>query len=117
MNPTAEQIGIFILIVVMLMPAIDTVKRWFSGPEKTELSPQPLRIELEREFATKAELGRLELKFEGNIEAMRSTLDEHNRIAEERARKIHGRIDEILRGVARMEGSFEEHVRRETKKS
>lgn len=44
MNPSAEQVGIFILIALMLIPAIDTLKRWATGGDKNEISPQPLIV-------------------------------------------------------------------------
>lgn len=104
MNPSLEQIGIFIAIVVMLIPAIDTVKRWASGGDKSIISPQPLQIALEKEFATKDELQKLEDKFVGGVAQIQSSINAYNHAAEKRASSIHTRVDRILGGMQLIRG-------------
>lgn len=51
---------------------------------------------IEAEFATKKELKELEDKFVGGVTAIQQTLGAHNKSAENRAAKLHKRINKIL---------------------
>ena len=70
---------------------------------------------IEAEYATKKELTelrkefadtftRLEQKIETTVQGINTDLGKHNTAAEERASKIHKRIDAILRGVSIIQG-------------
>jgi len=96
MNPTPEQIGIFIMVFLTLIPAIDKLRIWFSGGENRRISPQPLMVKEASEYATKDELKELESKFVGGVQQIQTALAEHNKSAERRSSILHNRINRLL---------------------
>jgi hypothetical protein len=73
---------------------------------------------IDAQFATKQELAELrkdftdslselERKLDHNAEKIDTDLNRHNQQAEERARKIHGRVDQVLAGISKIQGRCE----------
>ena len=133
----ATEVGIWVLVAIMLLPAIKTLVDWGRGdrPQNRQIEPQPLitqeRKALKDEFAAKehshtqyltreecggkhtAEERRIEARITEIKEAVNqlgTKLDQHNDRAEERAAKIHARVDGISNHVSGLSGQLNNHI-------
>jgi hypothetical protein len=112
MELTAAQVGIWIGVLVLLIPAAKTVSDWVRPPTRN-IEPQPLRVQPEPELAPRLHLhpdlqtearcsnihATIGQKFDQFSAEIRSSLREHDRKAEERTSAVHDRINSLIDGV------------------
>lgn len=78
---------------------------------KESMSRMEARLEkIERDMrdtATKSELWQIDARFKSFESEIRRTLEENDNKSEQRALKTHGRINEVLAAVSRLQGKIE----------
>ncbi len=75
--PDANQFGVWILVAIALMPALDTVLGW-AGLKKssnTTLSDQPIAIRLAEQFATREALAEVKVELKLLRRDLRQEID------------------------------------------
>lgn len=86
-----------------------------SADEKFAAKESMLRVEARlekierdmRDTATKSELRQIEAQFKSFEGEIRRALEENDNKSEQRALKTHGRINEVLAAVSRLQGKLE----------
>lgn len=106
----------FILGIVKLCLSIRREFRTHpSADEKFAAKESMLRVEARlekierdmRDTATKSELRQIEAQFKSFEGEIRRALEENDNKSEQRALKTHGRINEVLAAVSRLQGKLE----------
>jgi len=86
---TPEQLGIFILGVIALIPLVDAVRRWFGKPETRTIAPQPFEVKEAAEYMTLAGCKRFHEHQEAQFQRLISELhSEFRAVLQEELRKI-----------------------------
>ena len=112
MELTASQVGIWIGVAILIIPAAKTVSDWIRPPTRN-IEPQPLRVQPEPELASRLHVhpdlqtesrcdnihASLGLKFDQFSSEIRSSLREHDRKAEERTSGVHERVNSLIEGI------------------
>ncbi len=112
MELTASQIGIWIGVLILLIPAAKTLTDWVRPPTRM-IEPQPLRVQPEPELAQRQHLhpdlqtesrcdnihAQLGSKLDQFAAEIRSSLREHDRKAEERTVGVHERVNSLIEGI------------------
>jgi hypothetical protein len=113
MDITANQVGIWVLILVALVPAAKVVVDWIKPPQ-TQRIEQPLEVSRAAEFAPLKHLHtdlQTEIRCESthkNINTrldsfsseIRAALQEHDRKAESRTSDVHERLNNLVTAIA-----------------
>lgn len=93
MSPSPQDLGLWVLISIVLIPAVDTVKRWFAGAKAERRI-----VSIDQEYATAAELSRVEedlagriANVDGDVRALKESIQ---RNGEERRVRIEGKVEE-----------------------
>jgi hypothetical protein len=117
---TPQDIGIFILVFVALIPAVEAIRKWFGKGEARQITPQPLEVRASPEYMTaenctakhREHEQHLDQRFKAMSAEFRAILQEELRRVEdthttrtENLRKeigdkiggVHRRVDQILR--------------------
>jgi hypothetical protein len=120
--PTAEQVGIFVLVAIALIPALSQLAGWFGFKQRREVSFQA-------EFATAAELSDVKKdlteeieRVDNDVQALRSSIVENGekrriaieskvedarREARTEAAALHEKVNKVDRAVAGVQTSQE----------
>lgn len=69
------------------------------APEAVAITPDPLRVDLQKTYATKAELRELEERIREDIRELRDDIKKNDEKAEARTTATHRRIDAVLASV------------------
>jgi hypothetical protein len=113
MQVSAADVGLWIGVVVFLIPAIKVVVDWIR-PQSRRIEPQPLRVEAQPQYAlanhTHAELqdearcrethAELSRTLAATVSEIRESLTEHDRKAESRASDTHERVNNLIASLS-----------------
>jgi hypothetical protein len=125
MNPSAIDPNTAVAIVVVgllaLLPAIDTMRRWFGGAAKREISPNPLVVEPSKRYAEREDCmsrhdaldsrittleKRMDERMEGFRTELRSDLGEMRKEVRAQIGGVHQRVDTVLAAVSDVAGQI-----------
>jgi hypothetical protein len=114
---TFESIGIWVCVAIVLgqfynsWRANKIAEEKLKQPQQTNITPQPLAVEMVKQFATKQELKELEEKFEHFREAVMAKIDEKfTELDNKRSRdvgKLHSDLRELSGQLQRLLGKLE----------
>jgi hypothetical protein len=112
-------VGTWVLVAIALMPAIETLRRWFVG-EKRKIGPQPFEVRAAPNYApvdhthtdhvTRTDLSRVVEAVESLGQRVDSRFGALEKSAEARSSALHNRINPIAEGVAALRARFEDHL-------
>jgi predicted Holliday junction resolvase-like endonuclease len=130
MIDTNSAVAVVVVGVIALVPAVDTIRRWFAPTQRREIQ-QPLevkpvaewapkvhaheeyvtRLECQKEHAENSrQIGGLRVDISELRHDVKAGLEALGRDAEERARKLHARIDPIAQSLAAVNGRVDDHL-------
>jgi uncharacterized protein YicC (UPF0701 family) len=118
LNPT--QVGVWIGVVVLLVPAVKVIVDWIR-PQTRRIEPQPLEVTLAAKYVTAEDCLRMhgqQQRFEDErftnlstqIGALTEALDRRNTEGEARASLIHQRINVVVESVSELRGKVDNHI-------
>jgi hypothetical protein len=116
----ANQVGIWVGIVVLLIPAAKVVADWIRPPIR-RIEPQPLEVKPAADYMTRADCSRMHAEtqrfedqrfdaIDARLAELVSALDRRNAEGEGRASKIHARIDGVVEAVSELRGKVDTHI-------
>jgi uncharacterized protein YicC (UPF0701 family) len=116
----ANQVGIWVGIVVLLIPAIKVVVDWIKPPSR-RIEPQPLEVRPAADYMTRQDCSRMHAEtqrfedqrfdaIDARLSELVSALDRRNQEGESRASKIHQRIDGVVEAVSELRGQVNTHI-------
>lgn len=120
MNPSSTDIGIWIGVAVLLIPAVKVVVDWIR-PQTRRIEPQPLEVKPAADYMTRADCTRMHAEtqrfedqrfdaIEERLTELVASLDRRNQEGEARASRIHGRIDGVVQTVSELRGQVNNHI-------
>ena len=126
---TPENLGIFVLVCITLIPAVQAIRQWSGKGESRTITPQPLEVVEAPDYVKRADCLRSHeadkaerLVILNSLKAREQTLDTTLREMDVRhtarteklrgefkndMRGVHERVDEVLRAVSRVEGKLD----------
>ena len=120
MNPSASDIGIWIGIAILIIPAAKVIVDWIR-PQTRRIEPQPLEVKPAADYVTRADCTLMHAQtqrfedqrfnaIESRLSELVASLDRRNAEGESRAAKIHGRIDGVVEAVSELRGQVNTHI-------
>lgn len=120
MNPSASDIGIWIAVAVLLIPAVKVVVDWIR-PQVRRIEPQPIEVRPAADYVTRQDCARMHSEtqrfedqrfdtIEARLKELVAAMDRRNAEGEFRASKIHGRIDGVVEAVSELRGQVNTHI-------
>jgi hypothetical protein len=120
MSVTADQVGVWILVLVALVPAAKVVADWIKPPLR-RIDPQPLEVRAAADYMSRADCARMHSEtqrfedqrfdaIDARLSELVSALDRRNIEGETRASKIHSRIDGVVEAVSELRGKVDTHI-------
>ena len=120
MTPGASEVGMWVLIVMAIIPSVKILADWVR-PAKRSIEPQPLEVRGVSKLITSEDCEKQhqnEQRFNGarfdaiedRLKELISALEKRNTEGEERARGIHKRVDVVASDLAAVRGRLEEHI-------
>lgn len=91
----AQNIGIWVLCFIAIIPVIREIRSWFAGPAKQEIHPQPLEVKETVRYATHEELKRLENEFHSFRKELKHEFQELSKAGEHRLEAINERLNQL----------------------
>jgi hypothetical protein len=118
-NPAA--IGIVFLAITQIAGFLLTMKKLSGVSESRRIEPQPLEVKPSPEYMTRADCTRMHAqneRFEGErfdqlnrrLTELTVALERRNQEGESRAARIHTRVDECAKEIARIDGTLNNHI-------
>ncbi|MEW6307398.1 MAG: hypothetical protein AB1705_28435 [Verrucomicrobiota bacterium] len=110
MNPTPEQFGAWFSSLALLVSVLANLYLIFASrtSQKREISFTDTYATREEHVALKREVKNLEAKIDQNLAAIRSEMKQDRDAmllaGEERAAKIHDRVNKVLEAVSELKG-------------
>jgi len=115
MTPTSADVGMWILILVAMLPAAKVVSDWIR-PSARRISPQPLEVTASPMYQTlrvcervhdelNADLKRIDAKPASSVEALRHEIKSD-------IGSVHRRIDTLVETVSEMRGEIRAMAKR-----
>jgi hypothetical protein len=112
-SPDPSHLLQFLLIVALFVSIGANVALMFRGRRRdVAFIPNPISKDEFRDTMEKHEVNGHSEQFAKVRTEMNTTMTANNLIGEQRAEKIHNRINEILKGLARVEGILDELIRK-----
>ena len=130
MIETNEAVAVVTVGLIALVPAIDTVKRWFGAGDKRQIQ-QPLIVKPDAEYAPlshdhpqymlrkdcpdrhredEARQLRAMTDLKTSLERLDVKIDRYNVEDEERAKELHGRITGLVEPLGVIKGRLDDHI-------
>jgi len=109
MMESAQMIGLWILVVVMLIPAVRTLLEWAGRRPLREVYPQPLRVQAADASQTQTECKKVQAAFSAQIQDKDLR---HTQRTESLRLEIKADIGEVRRDLAAMAESFDKENER-----
>ena len=117
---TPTEIGIWIGIVVLLVPTIKVVVDWIR-PQSRRIESQPLEVKAAADYMSRADCTRMHAEtqrfedqrfdaIDARLSELVAALDRRNQEGESRASKIHSRIDGVVEAVSELRGKVDTHI-------
>lgn len=117
---TPTDVGIWIGIAILLVPAIKVVVDWIKPPSR-RIDPQPLEVKAAADYMSRADCTRMHAEtqrfedqrfdaIDARLADLVAALDRRNHEGESRASKIHQRIDGVVEAVSELRGKVDTHI-------
>ncbi len=112
MNPEVQQVGMWVLVAIALLPAVNTLRDWFGGDKRAK---RDVKIEDEclprAEFAAHVIVNReAHQQIHDRIEGVKGEIHgmelRLNHASEERAKLTHDRVNAVLEAVSELRGEM-----------
>lgn len=114
-------LGMVLLALTQIGGFVLTMRKVVGISESRRIEPQPLEVKPSPDFMTRADCiraheqnARIETQrfdaIERRLEDLTKALERRNQEGESRASRIHGRVDECAREIARIDGTLTTHV-------
>lgn len=118
-NPA--NIGIVFLAITQIAGFLLTMKKLSGVSESRRIEPQPLEVKPSPEYMTRADCARMHSQsdryererfdqLERRLADLTTALERRNTEGEGRAQRIHTRVDECAKEIARIDGTLNNHI-------